>query len=68
MTQQENAILTTELFEFEVRITDSKFGKTAKWENHYHPENPNYMQNVIWYVYENTDKSKVIVKFGFRVV
>lgn len=56
--------LQREFFEFDVKIMDSKFGKFAKWENHKHPENSNFMQTVNWVAYENGDKSKIIVRFS----
>ena len=63
MTSIERDLLTREFFGFEVRFENGKFGKSARWDNNFHPDNPNFMQNVNWVVYENGDKSKVIVNF-----
>ena len=31
------------------------FGEIAKWENKSHPDNPNFMQVVFWYAFQNRD-------------
>lgn len=40
--------LLREFFEFDVTIN----GDLAKWENHKHPENPNFQQIVNWAAWE----------------
>ena len=55
--------LLKEYFLFNVQISDSPYGKMAKWENNKHPENPNFMQVVNWCVTENKSQNIAIVRY-----
>lgn len=49
--------LKREFFSFDVKIHDG----LAKWENHKHPDNPNFMQPVFWAAHEAN--GNLIVRF-----
>lgn len=56
--------LKYEFFKFDVKITESRFGFTARWDNYKHPDNPHFQQQVHWIAYENSDKTSVIIRFS----
>jgi len=52
-----------ELFNSEVTFKESRFGLSARWENHKHPDNPNFMQTVLWVAYVNDS----VIHIGYRL-